>query len=243
MGAVVGGLVGTAAASAGVSLVVHLVGWGIVCSVVMTIAGRYFLPDRGVAGEDEAETGPLTSRAFWLLVPVVLVAFAGMTVEDVGSNWSAVLLNTERNVPLESAGIGLSVVLGAQFVGRIFGDRFIDLVGERGALLTSLATSAGGLALAAWAPSSSMTLVGLGIAGLGCAITVPLAYAQADRLPGLRPHAGVTWVGWAMRAGMIGLSPAIGGITSLASLPIALTVVCAPAVIALVIQLRKPSAQ
>lgn len=138
--------------------------------------------------------------------------------------------------------MGLSILLGAQFVGRMLGDRFIDRAGKKAALIMSLSLVTGGLLLTAWAPWVSATLLGLALAGLGCAITVPLAFAGADALPGLKAHAGVTWVNWIMRAATIGLTPAIGGITTVVSLPAAITAVSLLALLALVVQARKAPA-
>ena len=238
IGAAVGGIVGTAAASAGVPLLLHLAAWGALCVLAMALAARSFLPDTRREAAEEAETGPLGRHAMLVLAPLALVAMAGISVEDVGNNWSAVLLATEREVSASSAGIGLSVLLAAQFVGRLLGDRFIDRVGHQAALVTSLSAIAAGLALAAWAPGAPLTVVGFALAGLGCAITVPLAFARADALPGLRPHAGVTWIGWTMRTATIALSPAIGGIATVASLPVAISAVALIAVTALGLQFR-----
>ncbi len=235
IGATVGGVVGTAAASADVPLVAHLAGWGLVCTALMTWSALSFLPDKSSQPE-EHRSGRLGLRGVRLLAPLALVALAGIAVEEVGNNWSAVLLATERGVPASTAGIGLSILLGSQFVGRLLGDRFIDRVGPKTALVSSLCTIAIGLLIAAWAPWVALTLVGFAVAGLGCAITVPLAFARADALPGLRPHAGVTWIGWSMRTASIGLSPAIGGLTALTALPVAVTAVAFLAVIALVMQ-------
>lgn len=236
IGAVVGGVVGTAAASAGVPLLPHLAAWGILCTAAMAWSARSFLPDKQAEVSDEDNPGRLGLRGVQLLAPLALVALAGIAVEDIGNNWSAVLLASERGVPASAAGIGLTILLGAQFLGRMLGDRFIDRVGHRAALIASLSTVAAGLTLAAWAPWVALTLAGLATAGLGCAITVPLAFARADALPGLLPHAGVTWIGWAMRAATIGLSPAIGGITTLTALPVAITAVALIAVLALATQ-------
>ncbi|WP_344105995.1 MFS transporter [Myceligenerans crystallogenes] len=240
IGAAIGGLAGTAAASAGVPLPVHLGAWGLLCTVVMAWSCRAFLPDaRGGAGGEQGH-GRLGWRAAWLLAPLALVALAGFAVEDIGNNWSAVLLATERGVPVANAGIGLSVLLGAQFAGRLLGDRFIDRVGNRPALVTSLGLVAVGLLISAWAPGPVPTLAGLALAGLGCAITVPLAFAGADAVRGLRPHDGVTWIGWVMRAASIGLSPAIGAVAMVASLPLALSLVSLLAILALAVQARAP---
>ena len=239
VGAVIGGVVGTAAASAGVPLVAHLATWGLLCTAAMTWSARSFLPDKGPELSEEHNAGRLGLRDIRMLAPLALVALAGIAVEDVGNNWSAVLLAAERGVPASAAGIGLSILLGAQFVGRLLGDRFIDLVGNRFALIASLGTVAVGMLVAAWAPWVGPTLAGLALAGLGSAITVPLAFARADALPGLQPHAGVTWIAWAMRATLIGLSPAIGGITTLTTLPVAISAVALLAVLALATQASK----
>ncbi|WP_309080604.1 MFS transporter [Zhihengliuella sp.] len=240
IGAAVGGGVGTVMAVADVPLVAHLAVWGAVCVASMAWAARNFLPERAAVAE-EAPAASLGGRGVAkFLIPLALVALAGISVEEIGGNWSAVLLASERGLPAGAAGIGVSVLLGAQFVGRLLGDRVIDRLGDRRALLISLAAVAVGLLAAAWAPNVPLTLLGLVVAGLGCAVTVPVAFAQADAVPGLPPHSGVTWVSFAMRATTIVLSPAIGVTTMAASLPVAMSVLTAVAVVALVWQLRAP---
>ncbi|GAA3712628.1 MFS transporter [Zhihengliuella alba] len=243
IGAAVGGGVGTLMALADVPLVAHLALWGAVCVGSMAWAARNFLPDRAAIA-DEAPVAPLGGRGVAkFLVPLALVALAGISVEEIGGNWSAVLLASERGLPAGAAGIGVSVLLGAQFVGRLLGDRVVDRLGDRRALVISLAAVAVGLVAAAWAPNVPLTLLGFVIAGLGCAVTVPIAFAQADAVPGLPPHSGVTWVSFAMRATTIVLSPAIGLMSGAASLPVAMSVLTAIAVVALVWQLRTPGIQ
>lgn len=173
-----------------------------------------------------------------ILAPLALVALAGISVEDIGNNWSAVLLSAERDVTAASAGVGLSVLLAAQFIGRLLGDRVIDRLGRRATLLISLAAVTVGLFGAAWAPNVGLTLAGLALAGLGCAVTVPIAFATADAVPGLATHSGVTWISWIMRTAALGLSPAIGLMSQGGSLPLAISAVALIAVVALVLQLR-----
>lgn len=236
IGAATGGVVGTIAATAGISLVVHMALWGLVCSVVVFIASRWFIPTQVV---EDASAGKVGKSAILLLIPLLLVALAGISVEDIGNNWSAILLATERGTPVAAAGIGLSVLLGAQFIGRLLGDRFIDTVGARTAVISALATLTTGLLVAAWAPTMALTLVGLGLAGLGCAITVPLAFAGANAIPGLKAHAGVAWINWMMRAATVALTPMIGGIANIAGLPVAITVISMIGVGALAFQVTR----
>ncbi|GAA1818102.1 MFS transporter [Nesterenkonia flava] len=258
IGAALGGAVGTAAAVAGVPLLTHIGIWAGLCVIMMTLAARGFLPEsRLPSAPDDAGTSPAPessvpasapapsrARMVLILLPLVLIAVAGISVEDIGTNWSAVLLSGERGMSAESAGIGLTVLLGAQFVGRLLGDRVIDALGQRRTLLMSLSAVVLGLLGAAWAPSITLTLTALALAGLGCAVTVPIAYARADAVPGLAAHSGVTWISWTMRTVSIGLSPAIGATSSAFSLPAALTGVTLIALAALTLQVfRRPGAR
>lgn len=238
IGAAIGGAVGTLAATLGVPLLVHIGVWAAVCVASMAFSSLRFLPDLHGETGDEAPSGGIGRRAIWLLLPLALVALAGISVEDIGNNWSAILLSSERGMTLEAAGIGLTVLLAAQFIGRLSGDRFIDAVGSRTALIVSLSLVVGGLLLAAWAPMAWLTIAGLAVAGIGCAVTVPIAFAEADALPGLTAHAGVTAINWMMRAATVGLTPAIGGITALSALPVAISAIALVAFVALFLQLR-----
>lgn len=239
IGAAIGGAVGTLAAVLGVPLVLHMSVWAVFCVLAMSVSARAFMPEPLVE-EHSAETPvrPSGWSTVKILLPLTLIGLAGMSVEDIGNNWSAVLLSTERGMDAASAGVGLSVLLSAQFIGRMIGDRVIDRLGERVSLILSLSAVILGLLGAAWAPGIAPALAGLAVAGLGCAVTVPLAFARADRVPGLPAHSGVTWISWAMRAVMLSISPAIGVMTQGSSLPVAISVIVGIAVLALALQLR-----
>ncbi|MBG6084862.1 MFS transporter [Zhihengliuella flava] len=239
IGAAVGGAVGTVLAIIDVPLLAHVALWGGLCVVAMFVAASGFIPEAGPAAEEAPASGLSRRAIVKFLVPLALVALAGITVEDLGNNWSAVLLATERDVPIASAGIALSVMLGAQFIGRLLGDRVVDRIGDSAALRISLVMILVGVLGAAWAPNMALTLVAFALAGLGCAVTVPIAFARADAVPGLPPHSGVTWVSWAMRAATICLSPLTGGLSAAFSLPLAMSVLSLIAVVALIFQLRE----
>ena len=246
IGAAVGGAVGTLAALGGVPLLAHMTLWSAVCVTTMALCARRFLTEAQpppAADQTDPAAPQITHRPtgrqmILILAPLALVALAGISVEDIGNNWSAVLLSAERDVTAASAGVGLSVLLAAQFIGRLLGDRVIDRLGRRATLLISLAAVTVGLFGAAWAPNVGLTLAGLALAGLGCAVTVPIAFATAAAVPGLAAHSGVTWISWIMRTAALGLSPAIGLMSQGGSLPLAISAVALIAVVALVLQLR-----
>ncbi|SJM65319.1 Membrane protein mosC [Gulosibacter sp. 10] len=238
IGAAAGGAVGTLAATLGVPLVLHLLVWGAFLTATVAIAGTAFIPaDRG---EDEERPGRVPASAWRFLIPLSLVAIAGITVEDIGNNWSAVLLSGERGIEPASAGIGLTVLLAAQFAGRLLGDAVINAFGANRTIVASLIGILLGVGLVAWAPDAALTLVGFAIAGCSSAVTVPLAFAKADAVPGIREHTGVTLVAWTMRLGLIALTPSIAGLGDLFTLPIALSIIALVPFAALVLRLAMP---
>lgn len=258
-GAALGGLVGTLAASRGVPLPIHIAIWGALCIIAIIIATRAYLPDTigpltgseapspdadptsDTSASDQAAPKPsLVSKrtVFLLTAPLVLVALSGITVEDLANNWSAVFLAQERGVPLGQAGIGLTTIITAQFIGRLVGDRIVDALGTRLALQTGLAAVIVGILVATWVPSMAVTMAGFALAGFGSAVTVPVAFTEADRLPGLRAQTGVTLVSWAMRVATVVLSPLVGAITTGTSIQLAFTVVAAIAVAGLIASTR-----
>lgn len=243
LGAAVGGLVATGLASLGVPLAAHIIGWSILCCIAVVMATRAYLPDRLDLDPVDLPDAPARpprepvagrARVALLVAPLTIIALSGITVEDIANNWSAVFLNSERGVALEQAGIGLTAIIGAQFVGRFFGDRLIDALGTRLAVQVGLTAVVLGLCVGTWVPSTAVTLVGFALAGFGSAVTVPVAFTEADALPGLRAQTGVTLVSWAMRTATLALSPAIGAISAASILPLAFTVMAAIALAGLI---------
>lgn len=78
------------------------------------------------------------------------------------------------------------------------------MIGGGGALVVA------GMALALVTSGVPGTLAGMGVAGAGCAVAVPVAYAAADDVPGLRPGRGLTIVSWLSRLIMVICPPIVG---------------------------------
>ncbi|SKC60914.1 MFS transporter [Krasilnikoviella flava] len=226
IGAVLGGSMAAAAIALDVPRGVHLGVTGALFSVVALVALRFCLPgldgatDDGAASPATAEGAPVLRRGRTALVlaALVLVAFAGALVEDAGSTWAAVYLSGSLGAASAVAAAGFVALVGAQFVGRMLGDRFVDRFGQRavaraGGLLVAVGT---GLALAF--PSVPGTIAGFACAGFGVATLVPAAMHEADELPGLRAGTGLTVVSWLMRLGFLLSPPVVGLIADATSL-------------------------
>ena len=222
VGAVLGGLMGTGAAALHVPFVWHFLTSAVLFSAVAVLAVRWAVPDDPDAhAAAQAENLPLdtaglprlprgTGPALLALLPIAVIAVSGVLVEDVGSNWSAVYLRDVLSAPVGLVGLGYVSLVGAQFVGRILGDRLIDSLGA------VLVTRVGGvlilvgLGAVALAPAPWVALTGFALAGFGCATMVPNAYAAADRAPGLKPGTGLTLVSWCMRIVFVISPPLVG---------------------------------
>ena len=161
------------------------------------------------AATDSVQT-PTRAGAYLALVPIVVIAMAGFSVEEFGNAWTSLFLQTERGLDAAVAGLGASTLLLAQFVGRLTGDRVLAALGRRTTLTVGLSCVVLGLLLVLFTAALPVVLSGLALCGLGCAVVVPTAYALGDEVPGLPAQTGLAIVSWLMRVAGIGLSPLVG---------------------------------
>ena len=227
LGAVVGGVVGTAAAAAGIDVRVHLatVMTGVALLVVFATwltgpvgRGVDLAPDPGSDSNPTGPRGPGLGRVLLVALPVAIVATSGTVVEDVANNWAGLASVELAGVAVGTAGVAFTVVLAAQTLGRFTGDWFIQRFGRVAtARAGGVFIALGGVVVVSSSTPPSL-YTGLALWGLGCATLVPTAFAAAARLPGLSEGAGVTVVSWLMRLGFLATSPVIGLISSVTGL-------------------------
>ncbi|MFD8431671.1 MFS transporter [Streptomyces coelicoflavus] len=243
IGAVTGGSMAAAAIALGVSRGPHLLFSAAVFAVAACVALRYCLPgpetDTGTAVEtgETGETGagdgaasperaPATGlRTGWVLAALVLIATAGTLVEDAGMSWATLYLSDSLHATAALAASGYVALVGAQFVGRIVGDRLVDRFGQRTVARSGALIAAVGMGLALAVPTVPGTVLGFAAAGFGVATLVPAAMHEADELPGLKPGSGLTLVSWLMRLGFLLSPPAVGLVADATSLRWGLLVV------------------
>lgn len=168
-------------------------------------------PTAQVRAPEDAGSPAAPSRIATVAVVLILglLCAAAMFPEDVTGNWSSLLL-TEQGAAPGMVGMGLVALQVTMIVGRLLGDVIIDRLGARKVIAWGglLVTTGMGVALAAG--SVTGTLIGMVISGAGCAVAVPVAYAAADDVPGLRPGLGLTIVSWLARVILL-ISPPIVG--------------------------------
>ncbi|MZG06974.1 MFS transporter [Streptomyces sp. SID5614] len=237
IGAVTGGLMAAGAMSLGLSLGVHLAVAAVVLVAAAGAALRFCLPG---PENEPAEAGPEqhgtegahgTSRVGLVLAALVLIATAGTLVEDAGNSWAALYLSDALHASAALAAWGFIALVGAQFIGRIIGDRLVDRFGQRAVARSGGLITAVGMGLALAVPTLPGTVLGFALAGFGVATLVPAAMHEADALPGLKPGSGLTIVSWLMRLGFLLSPPIVGQVADAAGLRTGLLVIPAAGVL------------
>ena len=231
-GAATGGAIGAGAAALDITPATQMIFNSAVWAVVALAACRQAAIPANVASTLDVQevhhrhTGTPSGRrnAWMLLLPLVALAICGTLVEDIANHWAALYLGQVAGAPTAVAGLGVSAVLLAQFVGRLLGDPLTDRWGRADV------ASAGGLLIAAGAllvilaPGYPLTFVGFALTGVGSATLVPAAFAAAGRIPGLPEGTGIAMLGWLMRLGFLLTSPSVGRLSDLTSLRAAMLI-------------------
>lgn len=238
IGAVIGGLMGAAAAGLDIPLAVHLSISAATFSLVALVAYRFLLPggdDTERDTDDPAADGhPAAApvpRAGWrsyrgpavrMLAVLSALAACGALVEDAGASWGAIYLSDYLHTSAATAGLAVVVFQAAMTIGRLAGDRVVDRFGQRTVARAGAAVAAAGMGAALAVPTVGTALAGFALAGLGFATLVPAAMHAADELPGLPPGTGLTIVSWLLRVGFLLSPPLVGLVADLTSLRIGL---------------------
>lgn len=247
LGAVLGGIMGAAAAELEIPLPLHLLVSAVAFGTAACAFARFLLrgPETESATEDPttadngAKNPPPTSRSegivarYGVLLALVIIASGGAIVEDAGSSWSAIYLSVDLGSSAFVAGLGFISLQGMQFIGRLLGDGMVDRFGQRVVAQAGGITVFVGMGAALAFPSIPGTVIGLGLAGFGVATLIPAAMHAADELPGFRPGAGLTIVGWLLRVGFLVSPPIVGLIADASSLRLGLLFVPAAGLLVL----------
>ncbi|OZM83645.1 MFS transporter [Pseudonocardia sp. MH-G8] len=245
IGAVTGGAMAAEAIAAGLPRGIHLSVSAALFAVVALVALRFCLPGPevepvdGTVADGGSASGrggrAIGTRTVLVVAALVLIAMAATVVEDAGNSWAAIYLSGPLAAPVAVAAWGYIALVGAQFVGRLCGDRLVDRFGQRTVARAGGLVAAGGMALALAYPTVPGTILGFAAAGLGVATLVPAAMHEADELPGLKPGTGLTIVSWLMRLGFLLSPPVVGAVADASSLRLGLVVVPAAALLVVVV--------
>lgn len=219
LGATLGGLLGATMAGMGVPLSIHLGATGLACVVLVALAARWSHVEAREEGTETDGVAPVSGRriALGFLLPLVAISISGMMIEDVANNWSTLYLKDVFGLPIGLAGLGFSVFIGGQFLGRLAGDPMTDRWGRVPVARAGGALIAAGILVAMISPWAALAMAGFAAAGFGCATLIPAAFAAAAEIPSLKEGTGITLLSWLMRLSLVS-SPLIGAIVDASTL-------------------------
>ncbi|MGN7869068.1 MFS transporter [Paracoccus sp. 22332] len=189
-----GGLVGAGAGGLGIQAMGELAHAVVVTGFVAAILALAFprlLRDGPEGGHAHQ---PLRLPRTPLPYLIGVMALASMIPEGAILDWAAVYLQREMGASLALAGWGFAACAGTMAVMRFLGDAIRRRHGAVRTLQASTVVAMAGLALAALAGSPPLALIGFGLAGIGIANMVPIAFSAAGNLPGLAQGVGLSVV-------------------------------------------------
>ncbi|MEM6383984.1 MAG: MFS transporter [Pseudomonadota bacterium] len=165
---------------------------------------------------DEVERGEgiekpsLTLPRSLTIYLIALIALAGFTAEGAVLDWAALYLRDERDVPAWMAGYAFAAFAATMASVRFVGDPIRMQLGDQRTMTASSILAFAGFLMAGLAPNLALTIIGFGVAGLGLANIVPIAFAAADRTPGLPRGIGISIATFCGYAGILFAPPVIG---------------------------------
>ena len=129
-----------------------------------------------------AASGP--SHASFRRVPAGLLLLGGLAaiaywVENAWQSWSAVHLERTLDAAAAAGALGPATFAAAAMVGRLAGQRLLQLVSPRTLVVGGACVAAAGSALAAAAPNVPVALAGILLAGLGTSVLAPTMISLA----------------------------------------------------------------
>ncbi len=159
-------------------------GMGIVaasCSAVALVALIAAVSQQAWRSDKASRDAPTFAMPRGVVVAIGAVCFVTFLAEGAILDWSAVFLHEVKRIDLAHAGWGFVSFNLAMTATRLVGDRIIERVGQGRAVLIGGLVAGSGLALATWTPQFTVSLIGYGLVGVGCANIVPVMFTLAGR--------------------------------------------------------------
>lgn len=201
-GAVLGGL----AASRGLALTTHFLLAAGVGALVMLLAIRGLVPDRGTASSHDAAFA-LPPR---VMIPMGIVAFCALVCEGAIGDWSAIYLREGLNSTDGLAATGYAVFALLMAAGRFTGDWLTTRFGSGLLVRGSGVLVVLGIVLALISNTSWIAIAGFALVGAGVSCIFPLIMSAAAQTPGVAPGTGIAAMATTGYTGFLIGPPLIG---------------------------------
>lgn len=240
-GAFVGALIGAGLAGLGVGLPAHLLAVAVLALLLTLTASRFFLPH--AASQQKADAAPegekrdAAGRIAWLEPRTLLIGgiVLGATLaEGAGNDWIAKAAVDGLGTSEPVGALLFALFVAAMTVMRFVGGGVIDRFGRVAVLRASMAAVVAGLALFVFGGHAIVVGAGAVLWGVGAALAFPIGISAAADDPA-RAAARVSVVSTIGYLAFLAGPPLLGFVGDLVGIHRALLVICAPALLALLL--------
>ncbi|NGO10164.1 MFS transporter [Streptomyces sp. HC44] len=229
-GVLAGGALGTLAAATGVSPGVQMAASSAVLGALL-LASAGWLPEEETREERrKARRQSIRHRFTPQLVLLGSVAFLASFVEGAASQWSSVYTADFLDEGPALGAATYTCFSVAILVGRLLGDRAVARLGRRSFVRLSLLTAALGVTLVLVRPTLPLAVAGFTVVGLGIACVLPAVIALAGRQRGVPAGEGVSVITIGQWPGFLLAGPAVGVLSGVTTLRLALVTLVVAAV-------------
>ncbi len=204
----------------GLSLNVHFTFLALFSFLLLLLASRYLVKEEMEAGSTEETHFKWPTKA---ILPLGLIAFCSMTGEGSMADWSAIYITKELKESEFFGALAIGIFSSTMTIGRIFGDYITAKIGKQTLLIADSLLAIFGLLLVLFSGEIILTLIGLGIIGLGLSTVVPIIYGMAGNAPGVKPSVGIAMATTVGYTGFFVGPPVIGFLSDSFNLKVGLS--------------------
>jgi len=236
LGGVIGAVAVALALRFGLEPLVEVVLVASLLWVLAMVAGR-FLGHGSARIEGTSGFHAPTRAVLPLVVLIVLLAF----VEGGLSDWGGVYLAEGLGAPDQVAAYAFAALSAGLFLGRIGGDWVKDRIGSVRLIQLGMFLAAAAIAAFLLIGTVAVALVGMAVAGLGIANTVPQVFGAAGRIPPHGPSLSAVFTSLTLT---FMIAPTVIGVTTdTASISVALALLVLASVVVALMVPRFPAAE
>ncbi len=230
LGGIFGAVVMSALLWLGLSPFHALLGLTAVLLLMLAYCAKDLLPKNNI--ENNPENNSSEREPFFVLPrgKVLLLGslcFIAFLSEGAVLDWSAVFLNSVRDIDPVHAGLGYACFSVAMTLGRFTGDKIVNALGGTRVVLWGGLCAASGFLLVVFVPFTAAAFIGFALVGVGASNIVPVLFTAAgnqDSMPMGLAISAVVSMGY---AGLLAGPAVIGLIAELSSLNVSFVIVAA----------------
>lgn len=209
---IVGALASSLIIKLGITFQWHLGSIAIIALVMVLYAYPRLYPHLHTEVDETSDSSSsafrLPVRATWLLGAI---GFCSIISEAGISDWTSKYMLEIAGSKAFMAPWSLAAFAITMTIGRLFGDRFREKVGDQAILRGGSALAFCGMLLAISVPTPITTILGAALVGTGLSLTVPILFSLSGNIPNLSPSAALSMVTSISYVGLF-LGPAVIGL-------------------------------